>query len=197
MISRRLGLLVAGCTHIFLFGGVVYGWPSMRAILRDESCTGDCQVHQARQFGVAYSVGVFSAEGLRFISGMILDWIGPKRTISGISGFVAIGYLLLCLASSQLVALCFAILLIGLGSGMQISVQSISELFPGNQSFILGNLTAAQVLGCLPWLILKLLFVYGGVSKGVLFGTYSSIAASYALISLLIWCVSSPWCSNF
>merc|ERR1719201_797829 len=76
--------------------------------------------------------------------------------------------------------------LCGLGSGVQLAVQSVAELFPARRSAVLGLLSGAFQVSTSFWLVLKILHENGATSR-VMFAACSGTAALAAAAALFIW----------
>ena len=144
-------------------GGTIYGWPSMRAILkRDSILLGPCSVNgepcdgQERSFSFIYTAGTWANQGGRFVIGIALDRLGPRRTATTCALLFACGASVFGL-SETVPALAAGMVLIGFGgAGVQLSVQSVSALFPEHKSLVMASLSGAFQLSSGVWLVFEL-----------------------------------------
>jgi MFS family permease len=161
---HRWLFLAAAIFFISTQGGVVYGWPSMRAIMRrndillPRSCnatppvaTGAPQfnstelcIEQELDFGLIYTVGAWANQGGRFGVGVFLDLAGPRLTLTLCALLFAAGCAIFGSSFSSVGGLACGFLLIGVGgAGIQLSIQSVSALFPRNRSTAMASLSGA------------------------------------------------------
>ena len=153
---QRQGRLVRcalAIAMIFLSGGAVYGWPSMRQILRRdgalrEGCGGaleddaPCDAQEER-FGMIFTAGAWANQGGRLLVGVALDRFGPARTAAACSLAFALGCVVFG-ATTHLAGLVVGFALIGVGgAGVQLAVQSVSALFEENRNLVMALLSGA------------------------------------------------------
>jgi len=154
---------------ISTMGGVILGWPSMRAILRHdgvlaEACAlgataGELCTDQELRFGLIYALASWSSQGGRFFVGVILDRFGPRLTTSVSTLIFAVGTVIAAMsltsfqpsaagaggANASAFGMTVGFFLLGLGgAGVQLSLQSVSALFPKNRSLVMSSLTGAS-----------------------------------------------------
>ena len=136
-----------------IVAGVVYGWPAYRHQLIQEGTT-----LTESKLDLIFTIGSWSTIGGRFFFGLLRDQrkIGTRYT--GILSLVCacIGSIGLGISHpNDLVSLCISMLLIGLGSGIQLCVQPIvALLFPQNQGVVMTSISGSFLLSGLIFLIL-------------------------------------------
>merc|ERR1719352_705962 len=109
---RNLLHAIAAFLAIAIMGGAVYGWPSMRPILRREGLlrSGPCENEPADQacneqelsFGLIFTIGSWSNQGGRLVVGIILDRIGPRWTSFACALICSIGSVAFAMTSTTL-----------------------------------------------------------------------------------------------
>ena len=191
-----MALFVTAFLSVAAMGGTVYGWPSMRPILRRDGvllgpCAGQNVTHatcdwQERSFGLVYTLGAWANQGGRFFVGIALDQFGPRRVAACCALLFACGSLAFGLDES-VGGLAVGLMLIGLGgAGVQLSVQSVSALFPRNRSLVMASLSGAFQLASGVWLIFELLHRSGASRRQMQLG-YAAVALAISVFSLLMW----------
>lgn len=193
--DQRCFLVVMAIVTISLTGGVIYGWPSMRRILRrdmlllDPSCSSDLTIvcdEQERSFGLIFTMGAWCNQGGRFFIGILLDRFGPKRTTATCAACYGLGCLLFGLFTS-LAPLVIGMSLIGLGgAGTQLAVQSVSSLFPRNKSLVMASLSGAFQAAVGLYLLFEVLHT-SGIPRLALLLTHAGVTFTLALTSLFVW----------
>ena len=82
-------------------------------------------------------------------------------------------------------ALCAAMTLCGLGSGCQMAVQSVCELFPERKFLVLGVLSMAFQISVTGWLVLRGLTAFGIPARSM-FMCLSIMAFVYAAFAFRV-----------
>ena len=140
-----------GFVVISVSSGVVYGWPVLRRQLIDEGGG----LSEA-ELGAIYTAGAVSANAGRFFTGMIRDAMGTRVACVGCLIAVLIGTVLIAVADAGDAALLTAgIFLLGLGSGVQLCMQPVTQLFPENSSMMMASLAGAFQISGLVFLLLS------------------------------------------
>ena len=199
----RVAYWIAAFVMIALMGGSVYGWPSLRAVLfldahLAEGCDeGDAVCDpQLLAFGLVYTVGSWANQGGRLFVGICVDRYGPRR-VSAVSCLAFCAGALVFGLSTQLRPSSTAVLsvafgLIGIGgAGTQLSVQSVTALFPKNRSLVMATLSGAFQLASGVYLVFELAHGAGATLPALMYG-YSAVALVAAGLSCFIW-PSRPW----
>ena len=159
---RRL-LVLLSIVAIAFHGGVVYGWPSMRVMLRRDdvlrpprcpSYSGSLSANatlgvcteQELAFGYIYTTGAWSNQAGRLVIGIALDRFGPR--VTAVSSALAFGagaaIFAMSMFASSAAGLVAGFFFVGAGgAGIQLSVQSVAALFPQNRSLIMAMLSGA------------------------------------------------------
>ena len=195
---RRL-VYAAAFLSIAWHGGVVYGWPNMRSILRRDgvllgptcaanngSSAADLCPEQELDFGVIYTLGAWSNQAARLLIGAILDRFGPRITGVTSALFFACGAAIFAFATSSAGGLAVGFFLIGGGgAGIQLSVQSVAALFPRHRSTAMASLSGAYQLASIIYLLFEVMHRQGVAVQGMLLFE-SGVAACTALCLLLI-----------
>jgi len=194
--SRRLLHVVAAFGVIALMGGAVYGWPSMRQTLRregalrssscdnvpvDEACN-----EQELSFGLVFTVGSWANQGGRLFVGIMLDRVGPRRTSFSCAVVCSIGAVAFALASNKL-ELAAGYFCIGVGgAGMQLSLQSVSALFPQNKGLVMAMLSGAFQAASVVFLLFETVHRLLDVSLRALMLGYAAVLVVAAVACLFI-----------
>jgi len=167
---------------VSLATGTVYGWPALR---RDLIRSGDLS---ESQLGAIFTAGAWSVQGGRFFAGfktynplvdcavltllhlatagLARDAFGTMRTVIVILTFVIVGTLLIATAGpSDVLSLACGMFMLGLGSGAQLCVQPVAELFPGNPSAFMASLSGAFQISGMVFLVLLSVGTRSGAFK--------------------------------
>eukprot|EP00536_Pseudo-nitzschia_multiseries_P013938 jgi/Psemu1/36929/gm1.36929_g len=148
---RSWVLLSLALVIVSVSSGLIYGWPALRSQLQNV----DGSILTEEQFGLMYTIGSWSTQGGRLFMGMARDRFGTKLvTCSALMacmlGLIGVG---VC-GPDQFVALNISLFLVGLGSGAQLCLQPIAELFPNHGGIVLSTLSGAFQISGLMFLIL-------------------------------------------
>lgn len=190
---KRCLLLLVAIFQILAFGGAVYGWPSLRlvfercGVLADRCRGNDCSERDLA-FGLAFTFGSMSVQGGRVFIGIFLDAFGPRVTVAACCLAVSSSYLLFTavLDGAGLPALCAAMAFCGMGSGCQMGVQSVSELFPGRKFLVLGLLSMAFQVSTVAWALVQGLTTFG-IEAHTVFQCIALAAFVYAAVAFQVW----------
>ena len=119
--------------------------------------------------------------------GIFLDACGPRATVAACCIAVAASYILFIAVvdGAGLVTLCAAMSLCALGSGCQMAVQSVCELFPERKFLVLGLLSMAFQISTLGWLLLRSLTAVGFAARS-LFMCFSITACGYIAVAYAV-----------
>ena len=148
--ARRWTLFSFSFLCVSLVAGVVYGWPALRQqLLRDGSELTE------KQLGAVFTVGAWSTQGGRFLTGLSRDRCGTRITACFCLVCTASGSLGVALSdASNGAALGTSLFFMGIGSGTQLCVQPVAGLFPKHASAVLSTLSGAFQISGLVFLIL-------------------------------------------
>ena len=198
--NRHLFLLVA-VLGIATQGGVVYGWPSMRAILRREQVLmpSSCLVNassasnltvckeQELAFGAIYTFGAWSNQGGRLFLGMLVDHSGPRISCVISSLLFACGSAIFSHSLGSLAGLSVGFFLIGFGgAGAQIAVQSVAALYNENRSTAMASLSGAFQFASGFYLYYDLFNRNSAVSLNTLLLIHAAIAIVMATLAFAV-----------
>lgn len=212
---HRLGLTIAAILAITSTGGSVYGWPAMRRILRREgtpACdapppmppsapssprlpplrleTPTCD-SQEQALSLVFTAGSWANQGVRLPVGILLDRLGPKRTSSASALLFACGSFIFAFATTT-GGLAAGFFLIGVGgAGVQLSVQSVSSLWPRNKSLVMSALSGAFQAATIAYLAFELINAATGAARQLLLIAHACAALLAALAALAVF----PWVS--
>lgn len=196
----RIGYYLAAFISIAAMSGTILGWPSMRAMLRRdgvlaESCAEDMVgaicVTQELKLGLIYSFASWAAQGGRFFVGIFLDKYGPRATVTLSIVTFATGSILVALSLSIFGGFAEAGMGIGFflvafgGAGVQLSLQSVSALFPKNRSLVMSTLTGAYQLASGVYLIFDAL--HGIASLFTMLLVHAGVAGLFAIAAPFFW----------
>eukprot|EP00448_Togula_jolla_P019723 CAMPEP_0170574580 /NCGR_PEP_ID=MMETSP0224-20130122/3377_1 /TAXON_ID=285029 /ORGANISM="Togula jolla, Strain CCCM 725" /LENGTH=447 /DNA_ID=CAMNT_0010897249 /DNA_START=24 /DNA_END=1363 /DNA_ORIENTATION=+ len=194
-LAIRRAYWVCAFFCIAFMGGSIYGWPSVRTILRRDNTlyTAECAetgedpcTEQELAFGMIFAIGAWANQGGRLLVGIVLDRVGPRITATFNALFFAAGAAIFGMADSTL-HLSMGLFLIGLGgAGVQMAVQSVSALFPRNKSLVMATLSGAfQMAAGVPLIFERL--HEADVSRETLMFIYAFIALTAAFVSAVVW----------
>ena len=171
---RRWILFLYGFLVVATGDGLVYGWPVLQRQLLVDGCT----LHEST-LGAIFTVGALSTQGGRFFSGMARDRFGTKRVASACLCLLAVGMLGLAWSGpNNGPALGVSAFLVGLGSGAQLCVQPVADLFPPHERTVIGTLT-----GGIP---ISSGVVFLALTTGYKAGTRAARFTGYAMMMVII-----------
>jgi MFS family permease len=147
---RRWILYIYAFLTVSFAAGAVYGWPALRRILRQEGST-----LSEEQFGAIFTVGAWSAQGVRFFTGLLRDRFGTRRiavfallcSAAGFAGMAWSDY-------NNPITLGISMFVIGIGSGLILCVSPVAGLFPGYAGSVMSSLSGAFQVSGLVFLVL-------------------------------------------
>eukprot|EP00936_MAST-01D_sp_MAST-1D-sp1_P000934 g934.t1 len=200
-VSRAaLALTALGCTQSFLSSGLLFGWPALAIVLRDDGQYRElCEVSvvtcaaQQERLNTIFVVAQLSTSTGIFAHGFVLDRFGPRfDTLLGLT-MALCGTVLLGASDSKtfdafvpgIVLLCFG------GGGVHISLFNFCALFPPH----LRHTAASAVVGAFVasgsvWFIWAGLIGAGGAD----FGRRDAFAYLHgALLALCLACTARLW----
>ena len=156
-----------------LVGGTIYGYPALRRQLIHLGST-----IPEKKLGAAYTAGAWSVQGGRLVFGILRDRFGT-RLIAQVSFLCVIcgAFGIAFQSVSNEIFLGVNLFLLGLGSGAQLCVQPVAQLFPKNSALFMSGLSGAfQVSGVVYAVLVgiakktseegELTVAYGGVFAG-------------------------------
>ena len=158
-----------------LVGGTIYGYPALRRQLIHLGST-----VPEKKLGAAYTAGAWSVQGGRLIFGILRDKFGTRQITQFSFACVIAGAFGIAFQSvSNEYALGVNLFLLGLGSGAQLCVQPVAQLFPKHSALFMSGLSGAfQVSGVVYAVLVeiakktseegRLTFAYGGVFTGAI-----------------------------
>ena len=124
-------LLITGTS-----AGLVYGWPVLRRILIQNDETNLSE----KTLGAIFTAAAWTTQGGRFFFGIARDRFGTKRTTCFALFAVTVGLCGVAFCdSSDAIGLAISLCLVGLGSGIQLTVQPVAGLFPNRRGTILSR----------------------------------------------------------
>ena len=133
-----------------IIAGVVYGWPALRQQLKDEGTD-----LTEKQLGAIFTVGAWSTLGGNLLTGLARDRFGTRLTACASFLMCTAGSLGMAISDpSNAIALGISLFALGLGSGIQLCVKPVAELFPNNAGSILSSLSGAFQISGLVFLAL-------------------------------------------
>jgi hypothetical protein len=163
--NRKLLLAFAFVT-ISLASGLVYGWPALRRLLVEEGT-----VLTEKEIGVIFTVGSWSTQGGRFLSGIARDsrFCGTQITTAACILAAAMGCTGLAFAGTDdQSALIISFFLVGIGSGAQLCLQPVAGLFDETvQGTILSSMSGAFQISGLVFLLLAQITSDREISFGI------------------------------
>ena len=156
-----------------LVGGTIYGYPALRRQLIHLGST-----IPEKKLGAAYTAGAWSVQGAGLVFGILRDRFGT-RLIAQVSFLCVIcgAFGIAFQSVSNEIFLGVNLFLLGLGSGAQLCVQPVAQLFPKNSALFMSGLSGAfQVSGVVYAVLVgiakktseegELTVAYGGVFAG-------------------------------
>ena len=150
-LDRKWLLYILGLTVISVSAGIVYGWPILRRQLLDEGGG----LSEA-QLGLIYTAGAVSSNAGRFFTGMIRDAMGTRFACVGCLLSVMLGTIIIALAEpDDETSLTAGIFLLGIGSGVLLCMQPVTQLFPANSSAMMAAMAGAFQISGLIFLLLS------------------------------------------
>ena len=153
--------------------GLIFGWaPLYELLVRDgvysELCNSTitptsnsgspstCDAQQSK-LNLIYTVGSASAQASLFLSGILLDWQGPKVTSAVSAMLVSMGCAIFGISTTGSVDLfIFGYTLMGFGgAGVNLATYTITNLFPEHKSWVLSALVGVWTLSSLWFLLFR------------------------------------------
>ena len=134
--------------------------------------------HSREKLGAAYTAGAWSVQGGRLVFGILRDRFGTRLIAQVSFSCVICGAFGIAFQSvSNEIALGVNLFLLGLGSGAQLCVQPVAQLFPKNSALFMSGLSGAfQVSGVVYAVLVgiakktseegELTVAYGGALRG-------------------------------
>lgn len=162
---------------VCLAAGVVYGWPALR-----QQLIADGSTLSEQQLGAAFTVGAWSTQGCRFLTGLARDRFGTRIVACFCMVATAMGFLGIALLDvNNIVSLIASMFVLGLGSGTQLCVQPVASLFPSVAGIILASLSGAfQVSG------LVFLALTSTGNRLASFASFCFVLLVFAVVAFLI-----------
>jgi MFS transporter, LAT3 family, solute carrier family 43, member 3 len=127
-----------------LVAGTIYGYPALRRKLQKLGTK-----ITEEELAACYTAGAWSVQGGRLLFGIMRDKYGTRKialisfscVICGACGIAFMDY-------SNKVLLGVSLFLLGLGSGAQLSVQPVAQIFPRNNALFMSGLSGSfQISG--------------------------------------------------
>lgn len=130
--------------------GLVYGWPALR-----QQIINDGTDLTENKLGAVFTVGAWSTQGGRFVTGLARDRWGTRLAACACLLCAATGSFGIALSdASNGAALGASLFFVGIGSGVQLCVQPVAELFPKYSGAVLSSLSGAFQISGLMFLVL-------------------------------------------
>lgn len=130
--------------------GTVYGWPALRKESQKEGSS-----LTEKQFGAIFTVGAWSSQCLRFVTGLLRDRFGTHRIATlALLCSASIFAGMACSDCNNPLSLGIFMFVIGIGSGAQLCLQPVAGLFPRYSGSILASLSGAAQLSGLVFFVL-------------------------------------------
>merc|ERR1719265_3141995 len=173
------------------------GWQPMRTMLKRETTVrpSSCESHPADQpcneeelsFGLVFATGSWANQGGRLLVGIVLDRFGPRWISTGCAFMCSIGALVFALMSTT-TGLAIGYFFIGIGgSGMQMSLQSVSTLFPKRKGLVMAMLSGAFIAATGVFVIFENVHRLADLSLRTLMLIYASVLLLTAVASFIVW----------
>lgn len=140
---------------------------------------------QQKRLNLVYTAGSAFTQASLFVSGVLLDWQGPKFTATFSATVVAVGAFLFGASSLWRVDLYivgFALMGFG-GAGVNLATYTVSNLFPNHKSYVVSSLVGVWTLSSLWFLIFRPSF-NAGISLHALFFAQTVLLIVTAIIFL-------------
>lgn len=148
--ARRWILFSFSFLCVSLVAGLVYGWPALR-----QQLLSDGSELTEKELGAIFTVGAWSTQGGRFITGLARDRYGTRIAACSCLVCTAGGSLGIALSNaSNGAALGTSLFFVGIGSGTQLCVQPVAGLFPKHAGAVLSTLSGAFQVSGLIFLVL-------------------------------------------
>ena len=173
--------------YIFFFltvsisSGLVYGWPALRRNL----VTDHRSTLSEKQLGVIFTIGSWSTQGGCWFSGMARDKYSGTRTTTAICLLMtSMGCAGIAICDeNDFVRLSISMFLVGTGSGAQLCLQPVAELFDAKyQGSILASLSGAFQVSGLMFLLLTTI----SHERKITFGSFVLLLCVLAVIAFCI-----------
>lgn len=193
--KQRFWLITLALLQNMLAGGIFYGWSALSAMLINNGvfaneCQGGslpCQ-DQNRHLHLIYTYAQSANLLGSLAAGFLLDYFGPRKcsviSLLGVSG----GMLLLALSSSYNQYLLPGITLIGFfGSGVQIALFHLSNIFDENATTVMSLIAGAFNLSFLVFLCFRAFNDAMGISLFAICVCYTALLLVLASLSAMFW----------
>ena len=180
---RRWILFVYAFVSIALSGGTVYGWPALRRALVDEGDATEQGSLSEAQLGIVFTVGAWTSQAIPFLAGLARDRYGTQKIttislLSAAAGFAGMAWS----SATNVPALSTSMLLMGMGTTVQLCTQPVAGLFPQYGGSVLGSLSGGFQLSGMMYLVLTKI----GRTRQSAFTTFAIILAVLAVIAILL-----------
>lgn len=198
-LSRRwrLGLGAFALLQMILTSGSIFGWGSLVLVLKSKGvyawrCGAEVACREqdlalARMMSAAITAALTSS----LPTGIVLDYIGPRRTTLLGLALQFGGALLLAFSGAELDLYVAAYALLGAGSpGIQISTMHVSQLFPGHEGTMLALLNGCYDASSLVFLVFLAAdrALAGAPPLREMFLVYAlAVVLPVALVGLVVW----------
>ena len=174
--SRKWMLFSLSLVIVSTLGGLIYAFPTLRSNLLEEE---ESELSET-QLGLIFTMASWGNLSAGFVIGILRDELGTRRAVMmcmlfAICGTVGAAF---CSADSTW-QLCISLVLVELGSGAQVCVLPVAELFE-HSGVVLGVLTGVFNVSAL---IFPLLFNFISKDRRVAFGAYGIFVGILAILS--------------
>jgi len=184
-VIHRYKLWFSALIQVGLLAGAAYGWANLELMLKREGYWKNAD-DQDIKYGLVYTVGSWFSQAGRVFIGIYLDHFGVKVTTVTCCFMVCAGMVLLAVSNPamNLIYPSFILMTFG-GPGIQLSLQSVSNLFE-NKAMVISSLSWAFQLSTL-WFMVCNILNESGVDAFLLYTIYAAVAGILGVHCLLIY----------
>mmetsp|Transcript_46312 Transcript_46312/g.148736 ORF Transcript_46312/g.148736 Transcript_46312/m.148736 type:complete len:535 (-) Transcript_46312:313-1917(-) len=189
-------LLIFTLWQSIFTSGIVYGWPSLLLLLREEGVyagrcplgTEDCR-ERMLALNLVFTLGAMTNVAGGVICGFVVDRLGPKRSLAGgvLVTIVASVVMGLSDASSD-VAWPIAFVAYGFGGCLvHLPSFSLGNVFGSSKGFVISSFVSAFSASSLTFWFAYFAYEKGGLSRRSIFLAHAGIEVVNMCISLWLW----------
>lgn len=174
--SRKWMLFSLSLVIVSTLGGLIYAFPTLRSNLLEEE---ESELSET-QLGLIFTMASWGNLSAGFVIGILRDELGTRRAVMFCMLFAICRTVGAAFCSADSIwQLCISLVLIELGSGAQVCVLPVAELFE-HSGVVLGVLTGVFNVSAL---IFPLLFNFISKDRRAAFGAYGIFVGILAIIS--------------